>query len=491
MKIKLSIALAFSVIGLLFFLDSCKKDPLVVDSSVGFPIEIQQIFQKKCATAGCHNNKSFQNAARLNLTSWEKLVYDGGVSGSVVVPFRPEFSSLFQFINSYEDLGLTAEPQMPINGDPLSREEVLTIKNWITEGCKNDQGEIPFADGFQSRKKVFIANQGCDIIAVIDPVSKLIMRYVTVGKKSTTEAPHFLDMSSDGLYWYACFTDGEVVQKFETSTGNLVGEVQIGIGAWNVVKLTDDGKTAFVSDLSNNGRIAEINTSSMTLTRMYQGPNLFTNPHGIGITATNDTLYVTAQNGNCFYRFIPKATSNTLISLVPGEVPNFTVGTYDPHEIIFNPDRSMYFFSCQSSNEVRVFDAKSDTLIKVIPVGVLPLEFAISKKKNLLFVSCSEEPNPNAPSLKGSVEFIDLNTLQVVRSIYGKFFQPHGLVVNEETDELFVASRNADPTGPPPHHISECGNRNGYFEVFDINTGEQITTAKELSVDPYSVIISK
>ena len=456
-----------------------------------FLMTFSEFFKNKCATAGCHNNKSFQNAAGLNLTTWDNLVYQGGVSGSVVIPFRPEFSSLFQFVNSYVDLGLSAEPQMPLNDDKLTREEVLTIKNWIIDGCKNDEGEVPFAYNFETRKKVFISNQGCDVIAIVDAQSKLVMRYITVGKKSTIEVPHFLDISKDGKYWYACFTEGEVVQKFETTTGDLVGEAQIGPGAWNVVKLTDDGNTAFVSDLSNNGRIARVNTNSMTLTQMYQGANLFVFPHGIAPTATGDTLYVTAQNGNSFYRFVPGAFVNQSFSLVKGQTPNFTPQTYDPHEVIFNPDKSKYFFTCQSSNEVRVFDARADTLMKVIAVGSFPLEFAISEKNNLLFVSCSEEPNPNFPTLKGAVEVIDMNSLQIVKRLYGKFYQPHGMTVNDQSDELFVASRNAESNGPPPHHVSECGNRNGYFEVFDMNTWEQTVGPKEVSVDPYAIFITK
>jgi DNA-binding beta-propeller fold protein YncE len=491
MKIKISIGTLVTALAFLLFFYSCKKDPQILNTKGGFPTEVQRIFENKCATAGCHNDKSFQNAAGLNLTSWSNLVYKGGVSGSVVIPFRPEFSSLFQFINSYEDLGLSAEPQMPINGDKLTREEVLTIKSWIEDGCKNDQGEIPFDYDFTTRKKVFISNQGCDVVAIIDDKTKLIMRYITIGKTDAIETPHFLDMSGDGRFWYACFTAGEVVQKFETSTGKMVGEVQLGEGAWNVIKLTDDGNTAYVSDLSG-GRIAKINTQTMSLDFMYaNNPKLFDAPHGIEISATGDTLYVTSQFGNTFYRFIPGAFRNDAISLVKGQAPNFASNTYDPHEVIFSPDRSKYFFTCQSSNEVRVFDASADTLLKVIPVGKFPLEFAISESKNLLFVSCSEEPNPTFPILKGSVDVIDMGTLENVKTLFGKFFQPHGMIVNDASDELYVASRNAESSGPPPHHVSECGSRNGYFEVFDINTWEQTVSPQELSVDPYAVIISK
>ena len=70
------------------------------------------------------------------------------------------------------------------------------------------------------------------------------------------------------------------------------------------------------------------------------------------------------------------------------------------------------------------------------------------------------------------------------------FFQPHGMVVDENTDQLYVASRNQDPSGPPPHHVSSCDGKNGYFQVFDINNWTEATSPKEVSVDPYSMIIT-
>lgn len=487
----MTLTFIFFTLSIVLFNLSCQKDPYIVNAESQFPADVQRIFIRKCAVSGCHNDASSKNAAGLNLTSWEKLVYTGGVSGSVVIPFRPQNSSLFQFINSYPDLGLTADPQMPLNAPPLTREEVLVIKNWILNGCQNDQGEVPFANDFESRKKVFVANQGCDVVTIIDAETKLAMRYIEVGNNAAKiETPHFMSISKDGKYWYACFTEGDILQKFRADNGTLVGEATIGAGAWNVVRLTDDGKTAYVSNLSNNGKIARVNTESMMLEQMYSGANLFTFPHGIETTITGDTLYITAQYGNTFYRFIPKLFNRQVFSIVKGQAPNTLGGTYDPHEIIFSPDRSKYFFSCQSSNEVRVFDAKSDTLLKVIPVGKLPLEFAISKNKNLLFVSCSEEPNPIFMSLKGSVEVIDLNTLQVVKKLYANFYQPHGLAVDETRNELYIASRNADPTGPPPHHVSECGSRNGFFEVISLNDWSVVTSPKELSVDPYALIIT-
>ncbi len=491
MKKRLSIGCVLLAIFSMLIFYSCKKDPRVSKGISGFPSEIEEIFETKCAVSGCHNDKSFQNAAQLNLTTWDNLVYEGGVSGSVVIAYKPEFSSLFQFCNTYEDLGLTALPSMPLNADPLTRDEVVALKKWITEGCKNDQGEVPFASDYTSRKKVFFTNQGCDVTTVIDAETKLAMRYFNVGNKPGIEVPHNMTMSSDGQFIYMCFIDNNIVQKYSVADNSLVGEVELGVlGSWNVIKLNADNSKAFVSDLNDPGKLAVVNTSSMTMETVYQGPGLFSNPHGVAVKGQGDTIYITAQNGNFFYRFIPAIFSNVKFTVVPGQAISTAPGTYDPHEIIFSPDQSMYFLSCQASNEVRVFKASNDSLIKVINTGIEPLEFAFSENKNYLFVSCSETPNPNFIGLKGSVEVIDLSTLTIVKTLYSKFFQPHGMIVDESRNELWVGSRNSDVSGPAPHHVSECGGRNGYFEVIDIDTWQTVRGASELSVDPYSAVIT-
>jgi hypothetical protein len=50
-----------------------------------------------------------------------------------------------------------------------------------------------------------------------------------------------------------------------------------------------------------------------------------------------------------------------------------------------------------------------------------------------------------------------------------------------------VYSRNVNPSGPAPHHSSSCAGRNGYYQVFDLNTLNLKTNKRfETIVDPYS-----
>jgi YVTN family beta-propeller protein len=317
------------------------------------------------------------------------------------------------------------------------------------------------------------------------------MRCVRVGADSgIVEQPHNIKLAPDGKHWYVCFSNGSVVQKFDAVGDTLVGQVDITYGKWNVITFTQDSKTAFVSDLSNNGRIAEVDLTTMTLKRMYAS-GLFSNPHGMAVTLSGDTVYATAQYGNMIYRIIRSIPKVDQISLEKGVAPSLTPNLLDPHEILIHEGKRQYYVTCQASNQVFVMDASADTVIKKIDVGVFPLEMALSPSKNLLFITCQEDPNPVNPFFKGSVYVINLNTLTVTKTIYEKFYQPHGIALDDKRGHLYVASTNGNPTGPAPHHASECAGRNGFFHVIDIQTWKTIRNASEVSVFPYSVAVKE
>ncbi|MFN9882497.1 MAG: hypothetical protein ACK53R_03885, partial [Bacteroidota bacterium] len=126
----------------LFILLSCKSD-LPFSSKTKYPDQVNTIITTRCATTGCHDAKSNLAAGGLNLESWQRL-FQGGRGGSVVIPFRSDRSWLHYYTNTYDNLGISLSPTMPIGGAPLSREEVLLLKNWIDRGAPDDQGNIAF-----------------------------------------------------------------------------------------------------------------------------------------------------------------------------------------------------------------------------------------------------------------------------------------------------------------------------------------------------------
>jgi len=466
---------------------SCRKDEHVELQSSGYPNDIGRIFLGKCATSGCHNDKSYEVSGGLNLTSWNKL-FEGGEGEAVVIPFSAEFSTLMYYVNTYSDLGPSLTPTMPVNRPALSREEVTLLRDWILAGAPDRSGFVKFSD-YPDRPKYYITNQGCDNVAVFDAETDLCMRYVKVGKFSNVEVPHMIKVSPDGHYFYVIFSVGfgsqNFLQKFSTSTNQFTDEVNLGLGSWNTFCISPNGKRAYIIDWSANGGPVEVDLESMAVLANAQG--LYIQSHGSAIN--NGTLYITMQAGNGIWK-TDTSDIGTLnpVSLDPPNPPNATTGTLNIHEIAFSPDGSKYFVTCQSlsSPEVRIFLTSNDSLLAIIPVGEKPSEMAVANSSPLLFVSCPEDIS-TFPGKRGSVAVINYSSNTLVTNIYTGH-QPHGIAVNDAQRKVYVANINSDLSGPLPHHIGICGGRNGYLTIIDMNTLGLIPGVKtELSIEPYSI----
>jgi DNA-binding beta-propeller fold protein YncE len=488
LKVTKASILFFTALLTALSLSTCTSEKGTPDYNK-YPDDVGRIMFTKCAVAGCHTSASKGAAGGLNLESWDEL-FKGGTGSAAVIPFRHDFSTLQYYINTFPELGVTLSPTMPYNKPPLSKEEVLIIQNWIDAGAPNRDGQVKFSDN-PSRKKIYIPNQGCDVVTVMDQATLLPMRYITVGSSTSTESPHMVKVSPDGMYWYVIFLASNYIEKYRTSDDSFVGRALIGPGSWNTFSITGDSQTAYCVDFSNSGKVAIVDLDALTATT--QAP--FNNPHGSALTPDDDTLYVTAQQGSQLYK-IPVADFSglTMVNLYTGATPPSAL---QPHEIKFSPDNTKYFVTCQgtSNHDVRVFQAGTDQLLAVIPVGDLPSEMSVSTdpSKPYLFVSCSEDLY--FPGKRGSVAVINYNTNTLVTRIYTGH-QPHGLEMDDSRKLVIVANRNASSDGPAPHHSTACGGRNGNISFIDINTLSMVMTENggaikkvEVSVDPYSVAI--
>ncbi len=468
----------FAVVGCLLLSSACTRDKIKKTSVSGYPDNIAEIVDNKCSTAGCHNTQSKAGAAGLDMSTWDKAM-EGGTGGAVIIPFYHKQSSVFLFTNTDSTLGAHVIPTMPYNQPPLSRDEVITLRDWIDNGAPNKDGFVKFSDN-PDRHKIYITNQGCDLVAVVDADSKLVMRYIPVGSLPGVEATHRVMVSHDGSFWCVSFLGGYVLEKFGAANDDLLGEINIGYGSWNSFAITQDGTKAYCVDWNAVGRVAEVDLINYTST-IIVGDLIY--PHGSALSADEKYLYVTGQTGNCLYKIDLSDPLNYTQISVDGNPIVTSSASLDIHDIIFSPDKSKYFLTCERSNEVRVMNAANDSLIAVIPVGDIPQELAVSTSSPYLFTTCMND-NFFAPNV-GSVSIINYNTLIEEKRLYTGW-QPHGVAVDDNKKLVYVANRNLTG-GPAPHHTTDCGGRNGYFTLIDLNTLEMVPSFKtELTPDPYS-----
>jgi hypothetical protein len=335
-------------------LAACKRD-IPLSTETKYPQQINTIINTRCTNDGCHNRESAIAAGGLNLMTWNDL-FRGGNGGSVVVPFRSDRSWLHYYINTYEDIGISLQPTMPIGDKPLTRAEVMIIKNWIDNGSPDINGNVAFCCD-NNRAKYYVTNQGCDEVAVFDANSNLLMRYYSVGNNNSIESPHNLKVSPDRRYVYTLLRFGNVLQKHDARNDQHIADCFIDNADWNVIVFAKSGNVGIISDLSPSGKIRIVDLNNMTVIKSLQG---LINPHGLYFSDKNNTLYVTSQYGNAYYKIKFDTSDFNVIdfetrSLQPGVNINFNPGSIDPHEILFSPDESKYFVTCQASNEVRVF----------------------------------------------------------------------------------------------------------------------------------------
>lgn len=503
---RILVFLVISVFAVVSFTTSCRHKPMatpVADSSA-YPDSIAAILVNKCTNAGCHNQASYQNAGQLLLDSWAHL-FNGGVSGAVVVAYDTTYSPLLYYVCPDSALGTIVNDPGHLPA-PLTTSEYLTLRHWVALGAPDKNGNVPFASNPDTRQKIYLTNQGCNLVAVIDAQSKLVMRYVHVGDLANV-TPHDVVVSSDGAYAYVSLFDGNEVQKIDTRTDVVVGTLNLNTatlggasGQWSIISLSPQDTAFMVSGYLQDGYMVTANTSAMqtdikkTLDQQTSGGgNLFPWPHGLTNNPTFDTFFAALQYGNevVKFGFSPRVWYKYLS--VNGQTPGSTTDTTNnttpnPHQLQMLPDNSRYFVTCQGTGMVSVMDAHTDSLISQIQVGAYPQEMALCTSKNYLFVVCMEDFNNPTAGAHGSVYVIDYTTLQVVKTLYGDFSEPHDIAVDNQDGLLFIANRNDDANGVVSHHSTSCGGNAGWYTVYDLNTLQPADSKRyEVTKDAYAI----
>jgi hypothetical protein len=112
--------------------------PDVEVANPSFANDIQPIFTKRCSIGGCHSLSS----ARAELVLLPGHAYDSLVNKpsfldpgrTRVVPDDASSSWLVQMIGD-DDAARLGFARMPLGGQPLTRNQIATIVNWIENGA--------------------------------------------------------------------------------------------------------------------------------------------------------------------------------------------------------------------------------------------------------------------------------------------------------------------------------------------------------------------
>jgi len=424
---------------------------------------VQPIFTNSCGGSGCHLGT--EEGGGLKLDNWERVMAGTKEFGAVVVPYYGAKSHLFQHVNIDTTLGEVALPTMPIGRDPLPMEQILTIRRWIDEGAKNDQGEVALAGA--DRPRVFVTCQDDDVVAAIDLATQRVMRYIDVGEVAGgfPESPHNIVFSPDGRFIYVNMIAAGLLEKYDARTFQKLGSVRVGSSPAQVA-VTKDGSTLYVSNFDvslNQLFINKVAAATMTVTdTIYDVGNA---PHGVILSEDERFLYTTNALGDDISEIDLQTMEISRRILIS---PNFPLppggrARYEPYQGEIGPDGHTLWVTCRNSNDVRVIDLELGRVVDSIPVGTRPLIPRFTPDKREFWVSNRGSDN---------ISIIDPMTRRVVTTIRDIQIQPHAVDFTADGSLAFVSCENLN--GERHHGTLDEGAVPGLVYVIDVATRKVI-----------------
>jgi hypothetical protein len=208
------------------------------DQPVSYVHHIAPIFAESCLD--CHsapyvkNGRTIRPKAALQLDTYE-LVIKGNLDGTIIEPFKPEVSSLYNVVTLPHD----DSEIMPPKGEPLTKEQTDTIKRWILEGA----GKEPAQQAADINAKPIVQEIEVPVVADenLKKVDILGKRLRPIGKAMLTSA----------------MATGALVTPL--STRHSMVRVEFPSGP----NLIEDSALSALSSIKNN--ISHINFSSTSI----------------------------------------------------------------------------------------------------------------------------------------------------------------------------------------------------------------------------------
>jgi YVTN family beta-propeller protein len=431
------------------------------DNTYGFQSEaVARVFSDNCATSGCHVGSS--PAGGLSISNLSELLKGstnrtGGIipnyGGESIIPFRLNESILYQTL-----LGKVT-PIAPHDLISLTQAEIDTIKNWLMNGARDNNNNLPFQN---PSYRVYVCNQNSDKISVIDGDSKVVSAIIDVDQPSLQAAnPHMVKVK-DGFLYVSLIGAGKLL-KISTIDYSVVGEVN-GITKAGMIQIHPNGMKAYVSRSSTSNPIFQsiyaIDISNMSILNevTIASPGI---PHGMALTPDGAKLYVANL-------------SLSRISIVDGNTNEY--GNYDdivlstgtePMQTMISPDGNYLYVSARGTGKLIVFDTQTDTLITEVSVDMMPMQIAVTSDGNKIYVGSMMMNTVNLVEKNGN------NWTRTKQISHPGFSMLHGIDLTADDKYLYVSSRNTNGSFKPYFEVENEGPP-GTIGIIDTQTDEVV-----------------
>ncbi len=286
------------------------------------------------------------------------------------------------------------------------RDDTLTVINGNTLDVETtiEIGERPRGIGLSpDGSELYVAVSEENKIRVVDPVSLKILRDFEAGSDPETFAVH-----PNGNV-YVSNEDEAKASAFNPKTGEMLVEIQVGLEPEGVA-ISPDGKRVIVTSESTN-MLHVIKVPEHTIEHNIL---VGSRPRAATFTRTSDIAYATAEISGEVMK-VDMNTGKVLLKAGTGHEKS------KPKDVLLSKDESVIYVAGGRSNKVKVMDANTFEIIKMIPVGKRVWGLAMTKDKKKLFTT---------DGVSGTVSVIDTDKNDVIKTIkVGEF--PWGVVVHD------------------------------------------------------------
>ena len=251
-------------------------------------------------------------------------------------------------------------------------------------------------------KELYVAVSEENKIKVVDPVSLKIIREFDSGSDPETFAVH-----PNGNI-YISNEDEAKASAFDPKTGELLAEIKVGLEPEGVA-ISPDGKRVIVTSESTNMLhviTAEDNTIEHNIL-------IGSRPRAATFTQAGDIAYATAEISGEVVK-VDMNTGKVLLTASTGDPKS------KPKDVLLSKDEKTVYVAGGRSNKIKVMDADTLEIKKMIPVGKRVWGLAMTKDRKRLFTT---------DGVSGTVSVIDTDKNEVIKTVkVGEF--PWGVIAN-------------------------------------------------------------
>lgn len=240
-----------------------------------FSKHVAPVFVKRCLA--CHNAQVAKG--RYNMDTYSGVM-KGGEQGDTVIPKDAELSNLVDVLEN---------GSMPKDADPLSKQEIAMIRQWIVNGARLDAGlkpesplsaimpkeaqpmppkvyrvPVPITAVAFSSDRVNVAASGYHEVVLWNPAKGSEVRRIS----NIAERTYDIEFSSDGkVMAVAAGTPGQMgeVKLFNPTTGELIKDLTTTNDAVFGVSFSPDGKRLATCSADRSIRIFNTTTYAQEL----------------------------------------------------------------------------------------------------------------------------------------------------------------------------------------------------------------------------------